>query len=69
MFDNAVDPAWRRDLLDLIELTPNLNWLLLTKRVGNAFEMIARARSRDWLAGCDNVWLGGDGRQPGRGRP
>ena len=25
VFDNAVDPAWRRDLLDLIELTPNLN--------------------------------------------
>lgn len=58
VFDNAVDPTWRRDLFDLIELTPNLNWLLLTKRIGNAFEMIARARSHDWLAGRDNVWLG-----------
>lgn len=58
VFDNAVDPAWRRDLFDLIELTPNLNWLLLTKRIGNVFEMVARARSHDWLAGRDNVWLG-----------
>ncbi|CAG9193967.1 Protein gp37 [Paraburkholderia caribensis] len=58
VFDNAVDPTWRRDLFDLIELTPNLNWLLLTKRIGNVFEMVARARSHDWLAGRDNVWLG-----------
>ncbi|MBP0589317.1 phage Gp37/Gp68 family protein [Paraburkholderia sp. LEh10] len=58
VFDNAVDPAWRRDLFDLIELTPNLIWLLLTKRIGNVFEMVARARSHDWLAGRDNVWLG-----------
>jgi protein gp37 len=58
VFDNAVDPVWRRDLFDLIELTPNLNWLLLTKRIGNVFEMVARARSHDWLAGRDNVWLG-----------
>lgn len=58
VFDNAVDPAWRRDLFDLIELTPNLDWLLLTKRIGNVFEMVARARCHDWLAGRDNVWLG-----------
>ncbi|SEI41624.1 phage Gp37/Gp68 family protein [Paraburkholderia diazotrophica] len=58
VFDNAVDPIWRRDLFDLIELTPNLDWLLLTKRIGNVFEMVARARSHDWLAGRHNVWLG-----------
>jgi len=58
VFDNSVDPAWRRDLFDLVELTPNLNWLLLTKRIGNVFEMVARTRSHDWLAGRDNVWLG-----------
>lgn len=34
VFDNAVDPAWRRDLFDLIRATPNLTWLLLTKRPG-----------------------------------
>jgi protein gp37 len=58
VFDNAVDPAWRRDLFDLIELTPNLDWLLLTKRIGNVFEMVSRAKCHDWLAGRKNVMLG-----------
>lgn len=58
VFDNAVDPAWRRDLFDLIELTPNLDWLLLTKRIGSVFRMVSDARSHDWLAGQRNVWLG-----------
>ncbi|EKS9840642.1 phage Gp37/Gp68 family protein [Burkholderia cepacia] len=39
-FDNAVDPAWRRDLFELIARTPNLDWLLLTKRIGNARDML-----------------------------
>ncbi|MEX3692481.1 phage Gp37/Gp68 family protein [Paraburkholderia sp. BR14263] len=55
VFDNAVDPAWRRDLFDLIELTPNLDWLLLTKRIGNVMRLLP---SHDWCAGRDNVWLG-----------
>lgn len=58
VFDNAVDPTWRRDLFDLIELTPNLDWLLLTKRIGNVFEMVSKAKVHDWLAGQRNVWLG-----------
>ena len=40
VFDNAVDPAWRRDLFVLIEATPNLDWLLLTKRIGNVRDMV-----------------------------
>lgn len=39
VFDNEVDPRWRRDLFMLIEATPNLVWLLLTKRVGNVVKM------------------------------
>ncbi|MEN5117457.1 phage Gp37/Gp68 family protein [Luteimonas sp. TWI662] len=35
VFDNEVAPHWLADLLSLIALTPNLDWLLLTKRVGN----------------------------------
>jgi len=35
VFDNAVDQQWRLDLYDLIRATPNLDWLLLTKRIGN----------------------------------
>jgi protein gp37 len=58
VFDNAVDPAWRRDLFDLIELTPNLDWLLLTKRIGNVQDMVRVARTGDWLLGRRNVWLG-----------
>lgn len=58
VFDNAVPLEWRRDLFDLIELTPNLDWLLLTKRIGNVPEMVSRAKVNDWLAGRKNVWLG-----------
>lgn len=39
VFDNEVDPAWRADLFALIEATPNLTWLLLTKRIGNVMRM------------------------------
>lgn len=34
VFDNEVPAEWRRDLFDLIRATPNLIWLLLTKRPG-----------------------------------
>ncbi|MDW3683896.1 phage Gp37/Gp68 family protein [Cupriavidus sp. CV2] len=65
VFDNAVDPAWRADLFHLIEQTPNLDWLLLTKRIGNADRMMREARLS--LVGSTrlivpevlpNVWLG-----------
>ena len=54
VFDNAVDPAWRADLLELIDQTPNLDWLLLTKRIGNVADMLPNG----WLMGHTNVWLG-----------
>lgn len=38
-FDNDVDPVWRRDYFELIEATPALTWLLLTKRIGNVLKM------------------------------
>jgi protein gp37 len=40
VFDNEVDPAWRADFFDLIRDTPNLRWMLLTKRIGNAAKML-----------------------------
>ncbi|WP_346773654.1 phage Gp37/Gp68 family protein [Sphingomonas sp. S-NIH.Pt1_0416] len=52
VFDNAVDPAWRTDLFDLIKATPNLDWLLLTKRIGNVEKMTAGTGFPE------NVWLG-----------
>ncbi|TCA48559.1 DUF5131 family protein [Rhizobium pisi] len=39
VFDNEVDEMWRYDLFKLIEATPNLIWLLLTKRIGNVIKM------------------------------
>lgn len=43
VFDNAVPPEWRRDLFDLIRATPNLTWLLLTKRPGNIVKLFEGA--------------------------
>lgn len=40
VFDNQVDLQWRIDLFELIAKTPNLDWLLLTKRIGNAPAML-----------------------------
>lgn len=39
VFDNEVHPDWRSDLFDLIGATPNLSWLLVTKRIGNVASM------------------------------
>lgn len=38
--DNAVPDAWRARLADRIRATPDLDWLLLTKRIGNAPVML-----------------------------
>ncbi|VCN30342.1 phage Gp37/Gp68 family protein [Burkholderia pseudomallei] len=63
-FDNAVDPAWRRDFFELIADTPNLDWLLLTKRIANADDMIVDALlQQPGLTAAPkwpwpNVWLG-----------
>lgn len=43
VFDNQVPDAWRRDLFQLIAETPDLDWLLLTKRIGNSGDMIVNA--------------------------
>lgn len=64
VFDNEVPPQWRADLFDLIRRTPNLDWLLLTKRIGNAMRMLpwaAEGAPRNMVAGSavwPNVWLG-----------
>jgi protein gp37 len=40
VFDNQVPPEWRADLFRLIEATPRLVWLLLTKRPQNIVRMV-----------------------------
>jgi protein gp37 len=66
VFDNAAPPAWRQDLMSLIVRTPHLDWLLLTKRIGNAKRMLSDASMHDSLLLTandeyrppDNLWIG-----------
>lgn len=61
VFDNAAPGAWRADLFDLIRATPHLDWLLLTKRIGNAWKMMADACGVSMLSALlplPNVWIG-----------
>jgi protein gp37 len=39
IWDNQVDPAWRREAFDLARECPNLVMLYLSKRIGNAIDM------------------------------
>lgn len=39
VFDKEIDQSWRADLFNVVEATPNLVWLLLTKRIGNVLKM------------------------------
>ena len=61
VFDNQVPDEWREDLFELIRTTPNLDWLLLTKRPQNIVRMV---RAHGAIAGNgtrylpDNVRLG-----------
>jgi protein gp37 len=54
VFDNEVPEAWRFELLDLIDRCPNLDWLLLTKRIGNVKNMVSDAM---WSR-LPHAWLG-----------
>ncbi|AVQ81683.1 phage Gp37/Gp68 family protein [Variovorax sp. PMC12] len=56
VFDNAVDPQWRADLFELIAATPNLDWLLLTKRIGNVGNMLPVPFDFERL--YPHVWIG-----------
>lgn len=48
VFDNHVDPSWRRDHWAVIRETKNLRWMLLTKRIGNVIGMLPEG----WLDGA-----------------
>ena len=66
VFDNEVPAEWRADLFDLIAKTPNLDWLLVTKRVGNVERMVMDALRTMFIRTNQepptwpwaNVWLG-----------
>ena len=54
VFDNKAPQAWRTELFNMIQDTPELDWLLLTKRPQNIRKMLPRT----WGNGWPNVWLG-----------
>jgi len=54
VFDNEVPLDWRMDLFALIQCTPHLTWLLLTKRIGNVKGMVSDL----WWRTNPHVWLG-----------
>jgi protein gp37 len=56
VFDNEVAPIWRADLFQLIDATPHLDWLLLTKRIGNVSKMLTEILRPGTMP--KNVWLG-----------
>lgn len=69
--DDEVPDKWRSDLMGIISSTPNLDWLLLTKRPQNFQRLMEKAlepaswpgRSAyivNWLSGNppSNVWIG-----------
>lgn len=62
VFDNQVPPEWRADLFRLIRQTEHLDWLLLTKRIGNAARMLDETRymrtSREPVWPWPNVAIG-----------
>jgi protein gp37 len=68
VFDNEVDPQWRADLLRLMRQCKHLDFLLLTKRIGNVVHMIDECAEMEhgdgwqsmWTQGVppENVWLG-----------
>lgn len=53
VFDSAVPEHWRTDLWCLIQRTPHLDWLLLTKRIGNAHRMLP-----PFMKPYKNLWIG-----------
>lgn len=61
VFDNhrSIKFRWREELWRLIKNTPNLDWLLLTKRPQNIQRMLpGHYGVGTWGDGWDNVWLG-----------
>ncbi len=58
VFDNQVPDAWRLDLFSLIAETPNLDWLLLTKRIGNVESYLQRDGMAFDLVNSGLAWIG-----------
>ena len=61
VFDNAVSLSWKIDLFHLMRSTKNLDWLILTKRIGKAHNLWRALSGPDWEGDepfPSNIWLG-----------
>lgn len=63
VFENKEETRnWLWDLGELIEQTPNLDWLLLTKRPENVIRLIEECMGGRigelWLSDHPNIWIG-----------
>lgn len=57
IFDEEVPDERREEILELIHATPNLDWMLLTKRVDKMYDYLTKCMW--WLNDTPkNVWLG-----------
>lgn len=57
VFDNQVPDRWRMDLFELIANTTHIDWLILTKRIGNVQKMSTYDGIMFDVI-MDKVWLG-----------
>lgn len=48
IFDNAVDPAWRAEAFKELTAATNTRPQLLTKRIGNVFQMVPASWLTEW---------------------
>lgn len=53
IFDNEVPEEWREDVWNTLRTTNHLDFILVTKRIGNAVKMLPA----DWEHGYSNTWL------------
>ena len=56
--DNEVPDGWLVDLLHLVHTTPDLDWLLLSKRIGNWRTQVTHAAGMAALAAGRRRWPG-----------
>lgn len=54
-FDNEVSVEWRREALEVIDATPDLIYLIVTKRIGNVKRMLKELGREELPV---NIWLG-----------
>lgn len=58
IWDNEVDPMWRRQAFDVMRQTPSLLYLLLSKRIGNAIKMCDPIAHGSGAMPPENIALG-----------